>query len=251
MDMNFKRLQRKVLINILMILTLTACATTPPKAPEIQKKGDYTYVKDYMTWFIQKEMKDKGIVGLSVALVDDQRIVWQKGFGYADRENKIAATPQTVYRAGSISKLFNAMAVMKLVEAGKMDIDQPLSTYLPEFSINSRFGSIDGVTPRTIITHHSGLPSDWIDGMWGENPMPFTRLVQVIKDEYVAYPPNTVMSYSNLAVTLLGHGVQRVSGQPYDQFIDQSLLEPMGMNDSRFEILTFSGLRFKRMDEKQ
>ena len=227
-------LQRKVLLNVLLILVLTACATTPPKAPEVQQKGDYTYLKDYMTWFIQKEMKDKDIVGLSVALVDDQRIVWQQGFGYADRENKIAAAPQTVYRAGSISKVFNAMAVMKLVEAGKMDIDQPLATYLPEFTINSRFGSTDGITPRTIMTHHSGLPGDWIDGFFGKQPLPFTQLTSLIKDAYVAYPPNTIMSYSNLAVTLLGHAVQNVSGQEYTQFIDQCLLKPMGMIHSRY-----------------
>jgi CubicO group peptidase (beta-lactamase class C family) len=245
MPLRFTMLQRKILIHILLILTLTACATTPPKAPEVQKKGDYTYLKDYMTWFIQKEMKDKDIVGLSIALVDDQRIVWQQGFGYADRENKIAAAPQTVYRAGSISKVFNAMAVMKLVEAGKMDIDQPLSTYLPEFTINSRFGSTDGITPRTIMTHHSGLPGDWIDGFFGKQPLPFTQLTSLIKDAYVAYPPNTIMSYSNLAVTLLGHAVQNVSGQEYTQFIDQCLLKPMGMIHSRYATGITDGMAAK------
>jgi CubicO group peptidase (beta-lactamase class C family) len=180
-------------------------------------------------------MKDKDIVGLSIALVDDQDIVWQQGFGYADRENKIQASPETVYRAGSISKLFNAMAVMKLVEAGKMDIDRPLVAYLPEFRVKSRFGSTDGITPRTIMTHHSGLPGNWMDGIRGSHPIPFTQLVHAIRDEYVAYPPNTVMSYSNLAVALLGHGVQSVSGQAYAQFLEQSLLRPMGMADSRFE----------------
>jgi CubicO group peptidase (beta-lactamase class C family) len=215
------------------------------------KKGDYTYLKDYMTWFIQKEMKDKDIVGLSIALVDDQRIVWQQGFGYADRENKIAAAPQTVYRAGSISKVFNAMAVMKLVEAGKMDIDQPLATYLPEFTIKSRFGSTDGITPRTIMTHHSGLPGDWLDGTFGKQPMPFTRLVQVIKDEYVAYPPNMVMSYSNLAVNLLGHGVQKTSGQEYATFLDQCLLSPMGMTHSRFETGITGSMAAKSYDDSK
>jgi len=249
MRMHFKMLQPKVFIHVLLILSLTACATAPPKAPEIQESGDYTYVKEYMTWLIQKEMKTKQIVGLSVALVDDQQIVWQQGFGWADRENKIAATPQTVYRAGSISKVFNAMAVMKLVEAGKMDIDRPLSTYLPEFTINSRFGDTDGITPRTIMTHHSGLPGHWLDGTCGKQPMPFTRLVQAIKDEYVAYPPNMVMSYSNIAVTLLGHAVQRVSGQPYARLLDQSLLKPMGMNDSRFEIGITDSMAAKAYDE--
>jgi CubicO group peptidase (beta-lactamase class C family) len=217
------------------VLSLISCAAMPPKAPQFQAKGDYSYVKEYMTWFVQKEMKDNDIVGLSIALVDDQKIVWQQGFGYADRVNKIEATPETLYRAGSISKVFNGMAVMKLVEAGKMDIDSPLVTYLPEFKIKSRFGNTDGITPRTIMTHHSGLPSDWIDGMWAKKPRPFTQLVHEINDEYVAYPPNTVMSYSNLGMTLLGNAVQNVSGQAYAQFLDQHLLIPMGMTNSRFE----------------
>lgn len=228
-----------------VLLVFTSCATAPPKAPMHVEKGDYGYVKEYMAWFIEKEMKDNDIVGLSIALVDDQKIVWQQGFGYADQKNKVAATPHTLYRAGSISKLFNGMAVMKLVEAGKMDIDRPLVTYLPEFNIKSRFGNTAGITPRTILTHHSGLPSDWIDGMWAKKPMPFTQLVHEIKDEYVAYPPNTVMSYSNLGMTLLGHAVQNVSEQAYAHFIDQNLLNPMGMVNSRFETGLSGGLAAK------
>ena len=226
-------LKRSALIAFILLL-LSSCATVPPKAPIHQTKGDYGYVKEYMSWFIRKEMKDKNIAGLSIALVDDRKIIWQQGFGYADLKNKIKATPETVYRAGSISKLFNGMAVMKLVEAGKMDLDRPLVTYLPQFKIKSRFGNTDGITPRTILTHHSGLPRDWIDGMWAKQPKPFTQLVHAIKDEYVAYPPNTVMSYSNLGVTLLGHAVQNVSGMAYAQYLHQSLLEPMGMKHSRF-----------------
>jgi CubicO group peptidase (beta-lactamase class C family) len=229
------RIIKKKAFILMMVLTLTACASMPPKAPVDLNKGDYSYAKAYMKWFIEKEMKDENIVGLSIALVDDQNIVWQQGFGFADQKKNVKARPETVYRAGSISKLFNAMAVMKLVEAGKMDIDRPLATYLPEFKIKSRFGSTDGITPRTIMTHHSGLPSDWWDGHYGEHPMPFTQFVHVIKDEYVAYPPNMIMGYSNLAVSLLGHGVQKVSGKDYVQFMDQNILSPMGMKHSRFE----------------
>ncbi len=235
MKFGFRLFKKRALIQVMMVLTLTACASMPPKAPVDLEKGDYAYVKEYMNWFIEKEMKDNKIVGLSIALVDDRNIIWQQGFGFANQKEDVKATPETVYRAGSISKLFNAMAVMKLVEAGKMDIDRPLATYLPEFNIKSRFGSTDGITPRTIMTHHSGLPSDWGDGHYGEHPMPFTQLVHVIKDEYVAYPPNMVMGYSNLAVSLLGHGVQKVSEKDYMQFMDQNILSPMGMKHSRFE----------------
>lgn len=211
-------------------------STKAPQIPTELKQGDYTYLKEYMRWFIEKEMGEKNIVGLSVALVDDQKIVWQEGFGYADKKEHIKATPQTKYRAGSITKLFNAMGVMKLVETGKMDIDKPLVTYLPQFSVKSRFGNTDGITPRTIMTHHSGVAGDWIDGMFAKKPMPYTEGVNVIKDEYVAYPPNTIFAYSNLAVTLLGHSVEKVSGQKYATFLEETLLKPMGMKVSDLEM---------------
>ena len=197
-------LQSKIMLPLTALTFLSACAVSPPKKPENTSQGDYQYVKDYMSWYINREMKKKKTVGLSIALVDGEHIVWQQGFGYADKENNVKATPETIFRAGSISKLFNAMATMKLVEQGKLDIDRPLTDYLPEFQIKTRFGSTDGITPRTIMAHHSGMPGDWVDDMWSKDPQSFTRLVHLIKDEYVAYPPNTVLSYSNLGVTLLG-----------------------------------------------
>lgn len=225
----------KILKTIPFIATLIAlfgCSTKAPIPPKSIQKSDYTYLKEYLRWYIQKEMDEKDIVGLSVALVDDQKIVWREGFGYADKKLSIKATPHTKYRAGSITKVFNAMAVMKLVEQKKMDIDKPFVTYLPEFSIKSRFGSTDGITARNILTHHSGLPSNWVDRMFATDPLHYSELVKVITDEYVAYPPNTIFNYSNLAITLLGHSVQRVSGQPYAQFLQTHLLSPLGMRDS-------------------
>ena len=231
MKLKCKRFKKIPLVASLAILF--GCGTTPePKPPLSVTQGDYTYVKEYMRWYIKEQMEDKDIVGLSIALVDDQEIVWQEGFGYADKANDIKATPQTRYRAGSITKLFNAMAVMKLVEDSKMNIDEPLKRYLPEFSIKSRFGSTNTITPRNIMSHHSGLPGDWLDRMFATNPLPYTEHVGLIKDEYVAYAPNTLLSYSNLGITLLGHAVEKTSGMKYEKYIDKMLLSPMEMKNS-------------------
>ena len=177
-------------------------------------------------------MHEEGIVGLSLALVDGQTIIWQKGFGYEDKEKGINASENTIYRAGSITKTINAMAVMKLAEEQKMDIDKPLKIYLPEFSIKSRFGSINKITPRNIMTHHSGIPGNWLDKMYTKKPIPYTNYVQLIKDEYTAYPPNTILSYSNLAITLLGHAVEKTANIPYSKFIKTYFLNPLEMNSS-------------------
>ena len=143
--------------------------------PEATALGDYEYTKQYMSWLIKKEMKRNNITGLSIALVDGQKVVWSAGFGYADKVNNIPATSQTVYGAGSISKLFTATATMQLAEQGKIDIDKPLQTCLPRFSIKTRFPDAGPITPRNIMTHHSGLPSDLRKGMWSKKPEPFTE----------------------------------------------------------------------------
>ena len=230
MKLKCKTIRRIPLIAPLAFLT--GCDTAPEPKVFTSDTDKYAYVKAYMKWYIKQKMEDYDIMGLSVALVDDQEIVWSEGFGYADKEKGIQATPQTKYRAGSITKLFTAMAVMKLAEEGKMDIDKPFRRYLPEFSIKSRFGSTDAITPRNMMTHHSGLPGDWLDRMFATNPLPYTEHVECIKNEYVAYPPNTILSYSNLAVTLLGHSVEKISGMKYADYIDKVLLEPMEMKNA-------------------
>ena len=223
--------------SITLLLLLNACSShNPPKAPIHSSEGDYTYVKEYMNWYIKEQMEEHNIVGLSVALVDDQKIVWQEGFGYADRKNNLKATANTRYWAGSITKLFTGMGVMKLVEEGKMDIDKPFKTYLPEFSIKSRFGSTDDITPRTIMTHHSGLPGDWVDGMFSLHPTNYTEYVKLIKNEYTAYPPNKIMSYSNLGVTLLGHALEKTAGVSYTSYIEDKLFKPLAMTHSDFKM---------------
>jgi len=216
-----------------LCLALAACAAAP-KRPDPIARGDYTYAKSYVSWQIRNDMRKHDVTGLSIALVDDQRVVWTQGFGYADERRGIRATPETVYRVGSISKLFTATAAMRLAEEGKLDIDRPLREVLPGFSIRSRFPDAGPVTPRGILTHHSGLPSDRMKGMWSRDPAPFTEVVREIHEESLAYPPGTVFSYSNLGMTLLGHAVTAVAGRDFSAHVDEAVLRPLGMAHSFF-----------------
>jgi CubicO group peptidase (beta-lactamase class C family) len=218
---------------ILFILTLSACST-PPQKPAAAARGDYTYTKQYISWLIEHEMRDAGITGLSIALVDDQQVVWAQGFGYADKAANIKATADTTYHLGSIAKVFTATAAMQLAEQGKLNIDQPLQKYLPEFSIKSRYGDTRGITPRNIMTHHSGLPGYWVRGMSERHPARFEEQVTEVRDEYVATPPNTVFAYSNLGVSLLGAAIGEVSGDCYAGYMNRYLLQPLGMTRSEF-----------------
>ena len=221
------------LIILIVILVLAGCSGAPVK-PDRIIPGNYDYVKEYVAWLTRKEMKRNNVTGVSIAIVDDQKIVWAQGFGYSDKENKIPATPETVYRIGSISKLFTAMATMKLVEAGQVDIDRPLKNYLPQFSVRTRFSDSGPITPRTIMTHHSGLPSSLAKGMWTSDPP--ASLLDRLKDEYTAYPTNYVLAYSNTGVALLGLMIEQVSNKDFCEYVDQTILSPIGMRQSSFKL---------------
>ena len=221
------------LIILIVILVLAGCSGAPVK-PDRIIPGNYDYVKEYVAWLTRKEMKRNNVTGVSIAIVDDQKIVWAQGFGYSDKENKIPATPETVYRIGSISKLFTAMATMKLVEEGQVDIDRPLKNYLPQFSVRTRFSDSGPITPRTIMTHHSGLPSSLSKGMWTAEPP--AKLLDRLKDEYTAYPTNYVLAYSNTGVALLGLMIEQVSNKDFCEYVDQTILSPIGMRQSSFKL---------------
>lgn len=219
---------------LLVLLSLTACSSAPQLKPDTVQSGDYTYLKSYLSWLIEQEMAQQDIEGLSIAVVDDQRVIWSQGFGYADTSKQLAATPETVYRVGSISKLFTDTLVMQLAEQGKLDIDKPLATYLPAFSIKSRFAASAAITPRNLMTHHSGLPGDVGNGMWTEKPAPFGQVVGQLKDEYMAYPPDTINAYSNLGITLLGAMLEQLTAKSFDRYADEQLLKPLGMANASF-----------------
>jgi CubicO group peptidase (beta-lactamase class C family) len=219
---------------VLALALLSACSTAP-RRPDTVARDDIDAVRSYVTQLIRQEMAANNIAGMSIALVDDQKVVWAEGFGDADKENHKPASAETIYRVGSISKLFTATAAMQLAEQKKLDLDRPLKDVLPEFSIRSRFENSDPITPRNLMTHHSGLPHDLVKGMFTRNPEPFTEVLAHLKTVDTAYPPNQMFSYSNLGVSLLGHAIQEASGTPFVDYVQQSVLQPLAMTTARFE----------------
>jgi CubicO group peptidase (beta-lactamase class C family) len=215
-------------------LILAACGTAPQR-PETVARNDLEPVKAYVGQLARYEIEKNQIAGMSIALVDDQQVVWATGFGEADKASGRPASAETIYRVGSVSKLFTAAAAMQLAEQGRLGLDRPLKDALPEFAIHSHFDGANPITPRNLMTHHSGLPRDFTKGMFTKNPEPFTALVRHIRASDAAYPPDLLFSYSNVGVALLGHAIQNTSGVPFVDFVQQSLLDPMGMRSARFE----------------
>ena len=224
----------KIWSTLVAVAILSGCAAAPTRPSEI-RRGDEDAGKAYITKLIAYEMKKSSTPGLSIALVDDQRIVWAQGFGFANLERKLPASAQTLYRVGSISKLFTDTAAMQLVEQGKLDIDRPLQTYLPNFAIRQRESNPSAVTLRQLMTHHSGLPRDRLKGFMTSEPEPFTSVIDQIRDESADAPPGRLFVYSNLGVSLLGGAIQNVTRTAFSEHLKQSLLMPLGMSNSSFE----------------
>ena len=234
-----------ILIATTTCAVLTACAGLPPRPANIAR-NDYEPAKQYLSAAIKQDMAKHDVKGLSIALIDDQKVVWAEGFGYADVVNKVPATADTIYRIGSISKVFTATEVMRLAERNKVNLDEPVTTYVPEFSIRNRFADSKPITLRALLAHHSGLPSDVLKGMWVDHPVSLAEYVTALREESLASPPQSLYKYSNIDFSLLGKVIENVEHQEFSSAMQQSLLMPLGMADSSFQLTPENERRYAR-----
>jgi len=171
--------------------------------------------------------------GISVGIVYDQDLIWARGFGFADVASKRPATPATVYRVASISKLFTATALMQLRDAGKIRLDDPVASHLSWFKVNDAFADSPPITIRHLMTHTSGLPRNSAGMPDGEVGWPTReQMIAALATQATVLDRDTEFKYSNLAWALAGEVVAAVSGQPYATYVHQHILEPLGMTSS-------------------
>ena len=173
------------------------------------------------------------IAGAVVLVVKDGKVLYAKGYGYADVEKKTPVTPDgTLFRPGSISKLFTWTAVMQLVEQGKLDLDRDVNDYL-DFKFPATYPK--PITLRNIMTHTSGF-EETVKDMWLDKPSDFIPIGDYVKAHIPAriFPPGVTPAYSNYATTVAGYIVERVSGEPFDDYIEHHILGPLGMQHSTF-----------------
>ncbi|MBI3414061.1 MAG: serine hydrolase [Verrucomicrobia bacterium] len=184
--------------------------------------------------FIAHELADKQLPALSVALIDDQRIVWAKGFGFADPTNRVPASAETIHRVGSVSKLFTDIAVMQLVEQGKLDLDAPITRYLPEFQPRNPFGK--PITLRQLMSHRAGLVREPPVGNYFDPTEPsLGQTIASLNSTELVYAPESRTKYSNAGIAVVGCVLERLSGKPFAAYLKEAVLAPLGMSDSSFE----------------
>lgn len=228
-----------------LVLLLSGCAGAPLRPTNIAR-GDYEPAKHYLSAVIKQDIAKHDVKGLSIALIDDQKVVWAEGFGYADVAKQVPATTDTVYRIGSISKVLTATEIMRLAEQGKVELDKAVTAYVPEFSVHNRFVDSKPITLRALLAHHSGLPSDVLKGMWVGHPVSLAEYVTALSEESLASPPQSLYKYSNIDFSLLGRVIENVEHQEFSSAMQQNLLMPLGMTYSSFQLTPEIERRYAR-----
>lgn len=189
-------------------------------------------VETFLDGLVPLQINQDDIAGVTISVVKDGKLLFAKGYGYADVEKKKPVSPQeTLFRPGSISKLFTWTAVMQLFEQGKLDLDRDVNEYL-DYKIPDAFGK--PITLKHIMTHTPGFEEQIKDLFLTDSTKP--NLGQYLKTHLPAriYPPGTVPAYSNYATAVAGYIVERVSGRPFDEYVAENILKPLNMTRSTF-----------------
>ncbi len=186
-------------------------------------------------------VKEHRLPGAAVGVVHGDELSWSAGVGFANVETGRAPRESTLYRVASITKTFTGTAIMQLRDEGRLHLDDAAVTYLPELrKASSRFGPIETVTIRRMLSHESGMMSEPPGTDWALPAYEGDPAVNLARPESLGtlIPPNDQAKYSNLSYQLLGEIVSRVSGTPYTEYLQANILSPLGLRSTSFEPLT-------------
>ena len=217
-------------------LGIVILAPLPPSAPESMSSAAE------LDQFLEDLVESNSPPGISVVVVKDGETVYNEAFGLADGPNEIAATPDTVYHWFSTTKIVTAIATMQLVEQGLVDLDDPVSDYLSFFEPKYPSASSEPVTVVQLLNHSSGLPDNvpavvsWVH-LDEEPALDQTGFLQDKLPSYddLRFEPGSSAVYTNVGYYVLGGLIEQVTGQSYEEYVVEHVLEPLGMTNTRFE----------------
>ncbi len=204
-----------------------------PKVNEPPHELTAADVGAFVDGFMPMQLERENIAGAVVLVVKDGKVLFAKGYGYSDVDKKTPVTVDaTLFRPGSISKLFTWTAVMQLAEQGKLDLDRDVNAYL-DFKIPPTFPQ--PITLRNIMTHTPGF-EEQIKDLINEEGAPVASLKEHLTRHMPEriFPPGTTPAYSNYGASLAGYIVERVSGRPFNDYIAENIFKPLGMTRSTF-----------------
>jgi len=222
---------------IFLLVTVTALYVFAPHAPGTPKQvNDAGELEAYLNRLVDSGKPP----GLSLVIVKDGNIIYNNAFGYADGPGGIKGDTNTVYHWWSMTKIPTAIAIMQLQEQGKLDLDEAVTQYLPWFDATYSSDSSPAITVRHLLQHTSGLP-DTIPAMIGwvhydDAMRDQTEIVKKYLPDFntLKFEPGEKAVYSNFNYMVLGAVIEAVSGQPYDAYITENILEPLDMSQTGF-----------------
>ena len=217
-----------LMISILITMFTSACSNLK-----------YTPIINESRAMISEVMDREKIPGLAIALIEENEIVWTEGFGYTDLDKKGRVTPETIFSIQSASKTITATAEMIAVQDGLVDLDKPVSAYIPDFTVNSRYDENpqEKITIRHLLSHYAGFTQE---APVGNNCYPefpsFEAHIKSISDTWLRYPVGQRYAYSNLGIDLAGYILQVKSGKSFPNYVKEKVLDPIGMKSSSFDM---------------
>jgi D-alanyl-D-alanine carboxypeptidase len=233
----------RLLTAAVLLATMAVSSATPRAQPaqsasaqstrsQIANDPDVLGAERLFSAWMEGQIAYRGLPGIAVGVVADQELVWAKGFGFADVNAKVAMSPATKFRMASHSKMFTAIAIMQLREQGKLRLDDPVANYLTWFKAKPA-GDDDGpVTIEQLLSHSSGLQREAGDH-WTSYEFPTAdELRRLYTDRQAAFAPAVRWKYSNLAYSIAGMVIERVSGERWGDYVDRNIFKPLGMNAS-------------------
>ena len=218
------------------ILKLSIALLFAVNASSAQHSTDYKDALHVIDMWIKAQVDYQKLPSVSVAVVKDQETIWSKAYGVANIEMKTPASPATLYSICSISKLFTSVAIMQLYDAGKLRLDDEIQSLLPKYNLKQQYKDSGPITIRSLLTHSSGLPRESDFPYWTGPDFPFPtqeQLYSKLGDQQTLYPASTNFQYSNLGMSLLGEVVEKVSGKTYARYVEENILAPLKLNNTR------------------
>lgn len=219
---------------LLITFSLVACQKSSNVLPPELLKAGYSELAERLNEIIKSEMESKDIPAVSIALLHDQEILYAKGFGFQDDAKTKPADINSIYRIGSVSKMFTDIGIMQEMEKGRLDIDAPISKYLPEFKPENPFDK--EITLRQLMAHRAGLVREPIVGHYFDDQEPsLTATVESLNETELVYEPETRTKYSNAGIAVVGYTLEVLSGKTFADYLQKNILEPLKMSSSSFE----------------
>lgn len=215
---------------------LAADETEAPTTAELLAHPDVIGALAAIDAWVEGVRTYKKIPGISLGIVNDQDMLWRNGYGYANLETKRPADADTLYSICSISKLFTSIGIMQLRDAGQLRLRDAVGDHLDWFTITQTYDGSGPITIESLLTHSSGLPRESDYPYWNGPDFPFpTReeLIERLSTQETLYPAQYYFQYSNLALSLAGEIIQERSGEAYADYINENILEPLGLANTR------------------